>query len=500
MLEVFAASTFWITCLTAALIYLLLSYFNIAQRSSSSPTKRKIPRILYDPAIRAIFTGSLGNLPALHSRYGNLINVTFIGEPAILVGGLSNVRAVLNNDNFQADLPKPMVRLLGQGNLQTIHGKDHARDRKFLAPIFTPTNLKGYIPRVANLAQNTLRTWETACSSTTGNRTILAYAEIRKYVLRVGLELVLGFDGTKTDVSEYDRVSTLFTDLWAGFFTLPLDLPGSNYRKAVKARDELRKTILQNLKLMINEMPSPDFITTIKEEGEEEESGRTALELLLDAKNEDGTPVTQDHIMTLVTSLMLGALDTTATSLMLSVRRLALHSDVMTKARSEQAEIIAQHGSELTFESLRHMRYLDGVLKETIRLQTPVQMVFRRAVQDCEIGDGYLIPAGRKILVHVGEAIVNDTRWRTTNTADVFLPERWLSEDGKKTGGWLPFGGGPRLCPGQQLAWTEMKMMLATIVRGYAVELADPNEKWDIFPLMKPKSGMPIKVTAVSSK
>ena len=104
--------------------------------------------------------------------------------------------------------------------------------------------------------------------------------------------------------------------------------------------------------------------------------------------------------MTLVTGLMLGALDTTATTLMLALRRFALHPEVLAQARAEQEDIIAQHGSEMTFEILKQMRYLDGVLKETIRLQTPVQIVFRRAVQECEIG-GYLIPAGRKILVHV---------------------------------------------------------------------------------------------------
>jgi cytochrome P450 len=215
----------------------------------------------------------------------------------------------------------------------------------------------------------------------------------------------------------------------------------------------------------------------------------------------------RDHIMTLVTSLMLGALDTTATSLMLALRRFALHPDVLTKARAEQDAVIAQHGPELTFETLKHMRYLDGVLKETIRLQTPVQIVFRRAVQDCEIGDGYLIPAGRKILVHVGEAIVNDERWLSTDTnnntndkntnimSKIFEPERWLSDEGGRVGGWLPFGGGPRLCPGQQLAWTEMKLLLAVVARGYEVELVEPNEKWAVFPLQKPKQGMPIRVT-----
>jgi cytochrome P450 len=193
-----------------------------------------------------------------------------------------------------------MVKLLGKGNLQTVHGKEHARDRKILSPIFTPTNLKGYVPRVAKLAENTVASWKKA-SNTTGD--ILAYAEIRKYVLRVGLELVLGFDVTRTSPTEYDRVSHLFTELFAGFFTVPVDVPGSNYRRATRARDELRKTILQNLETLLAESPPSRAAAAASEENSQKEGegplrdgdgdsgGRTALELLMEAKDEDGNPV-----------------------------------------------------------------------------------------------------------------------------------------------------------------------------------------------------------------
>lgn len=190
---------------------------------------------------------------------------------------------------------------------------------------------------------------------------------------------------------------------------------------------------------------------------------------------------------------MLGAVDTTATTLMLCLRRLARHPEVLVRAREEQDDVIAQHGGAYTDESLRSMRFIDGIIKETVRCQTPVQIVFRRAVQDLKIGD-YVIPAGRKILVHVGESIVKDSRWGGASREE-FQPERWLSDEGSKAGGWLPFGGGPRLCPGQQLAWTEMKLMLAAVVRGYDIELLEPDEKWKLFPLQVPVNGMPIKFT-----
>ena len=50
----------------------------------------------------------------------------------------------------------------------------------------------------------------------------------------------MGFDAQSSD-AEYARVSQLYVDLWGGFFTIPIDLPGSKYRKAIQARNELRE-------------------------------------------------------------------------------------------------------------------------------------------------------------------------------------------------------------------------------------------------------------------
>lgn len=176
------------TSMTAAIILIALFYLQVTRGSSKTTKGKPIPRIFHDPAIRAIIKGDLGDLPALHSRYGDLVQVTFIGEPAVFVGGLSNIRTVLNSDHstVQADLPKPMVRLLGAGNLQTIHGKDHSRDRQILSPIFTPKNIRGYIPRVAQLASDMVAEWVETSEKMGG---VSGYGEVRRYVIRVSIAM-----------------------------------------------------------------------------------------------------------------------------------------------------------------------------------------------------------------------------------------------------------------------------------------------------------------------
>ena len=179
------------TSFTAAAILIALFYLQVIRGNSNSIKGKPIPRYYGDPALRALIKGDLGDLPAIHRRHGSdILQLTFLGEPAVMVAGLSNIRTVLNSDHsmVHAALPTPMVKLLGPGNLQTVHGKEHTRDRQILSPIFTPKNIRGYIPRVAELASDTVDGWVQTCANV---GCVSGYSEIRRYVIRVRLYLFL---------------------------------------------------------------------------------------------------------------------------------------------------------------------------------------------------------------------------------------------------------------------------------------------------------------------
>ena len=77
---------------------------------------------------------------------------------------------------------------------------------------------------------------------------------------------------------------------------------------------------------------------------------------------------------------------------------------------------------------------------------------------ECHVG---MCMQGSKLFLNLGHAMTNDERWEG-ETGDLalprFCPERWLSQAGARTGAWMPFGGGPRMCLGYLLATAEIKV------------------------------------------
>ena len=162
-----------------------------------------------------------------------------------------------------------------------------------------------------------------------------------------------------------------------------------------------------------------------------------------------------------------------------------------------QVEVVAEHGPEITDAALRSMRFAEAVVKETLRLEGPTQIVFRRATADIDIS-GYHIRKGEKLLMNLGHVVAADERWAAEDPG-AFKPERWLCEAGHRTGAWVPFGLGPRMCSGMPLALNEMRVMVAVLARGYSFELLEPGERWRSFPLMTPAHGMLLRFSALQA-
>ncbi|DBB13307.1 TPA: hypothetical protein ACH3X3_005042 [Trebouxia sp. C0006] len=149
------------------------------------------------------------------------------------------------------------------------------------------------------------------------------------------------------------------------------------------------------------------------------------------------------------------------------------------KLREEQRQVIAEHGSPMSAASLAVMPYADATVKETLRILPVVSVVGRTALKTFDIG-GYTIPKGSNIQLHFWKAMEDDARWQKGMAPDLvpsrFNPDRWLGEEGRRAGSWLPLGYGPRMCIGYGFALQEMKIMLAVLARGYdwQVDLTEP--------------------------
>jgi cytochrome P450 len=168
--------------------------------------------------------------------------------------------------------------------------------------------------------------------------------------------------------------------------------------------------------------------------------------------------------------LLVAGEDTTANTLAWLLEFLHRHPEAMRKAREEVLRV-APDSRALTLEQVGGLRYVEACIHEAMRLKPVAPLVSAQAVAETTVGD---------VRIDAGTFVVGVMRHDPTSAEhfpdpDRFDPDRWLaSEGGTANAGSphrvsMPFGAGPRLCPGRYLALTEMKMLLAMLLARFEI-------------------------------
>jgi cytochrome P450 len=171
---------------------------------------------------------------------------------------------------------------------------------------------------------------------------------------------------------------------------------------------------------------------------------------------------------------------------------LATHPEVEERLATEVRAALANRLP--TIDDLPRLPYLKWVVQESMRLYPAVYTIGREALSACEVG-GYHVPKGTTVLMN--QWIVHRDR-RFFKQPEQFIPERWAGEFTLRIPkyAYFPFGGGPRLCPGNQFAMMEAILILARITQGYRFTLLPGHEvvPWASLTL-RPRGGVPAVVT-----
>jgi cytochrome P450 len=140
-------------------------------------------------------------------------------------------------------------------------------------------------------------------------------------------------------------------------------------------------------------------------------------------------------------------------------------------------------------EDMDNLTYTRMVLTESMRLYPPVWTMARRAIDDYKVGE-YILPS-KSVIFFSQYLIQRDPRFY--DAPDLFIPERWTkdNENSRPQYAYFPFGGGPRRCIGEQFAWMEGILLLATLVKRWKMNLA-PGQRVEMNPLitLRPKFGL----------
>jgi len=179
----------------------------------------------------------------------------------------------------------------------------------------------------------------------------------------------------------------------------------------------------------------------------------------------------------LLTVLMAGE-DTTAHTVAWMIYFLSIYPEWQQKIEEEVKPFLV-NGVITDYKLLANLKTIEAVANETMRLKPVAPLLLFEPLEDIEI-KGHLFSKGRKLLIQTRHAATNDSYF---SDGDTFNPNRWLAMDkcphlkNHNTQAFIPFGGGPRFCPGRNLALTEIKMLIAMLVGNFKFKLVNKPEE-----------------------
>ena len=217
------------------------------------------------------------------------------------------------------------------------------------------------------------------------------------------------------------------------------------------------------------------------------------LSMLMHAQDEDsGRRMTDQQLRDEAMTLFMAGHETTANTLAWIWYLLSNHPEAEARLHAELDEVLGDRAP--TLADLPQLRYTGMIVTEALRIFPTVWMVGRESIEPVELG-GYRIPVGMTVFMPQW-TVHRDPRWY--DDPDSFFPERWASglQERNPRYAYFPFGGGPRICIGNNFALMESALLLATIARQYRLQLT-PDAVVTPLPTatLRPAHGVKVVVT-----
>ncbi|XP_022931256.1 beta-amyrin 11-oxidase-like [Cucurbita moschata] len=405
------------------------------------------------------------------SKYGKtgMYKTHLFGSPSVIVTVPEVCRHVLMNDEqFVFGYSKATRILTGSKALNSVPKPEHRRLRRLIASLISGNEaLSLYIEHVEGIVVTCLEEWGSM------KEPVEFLSEMKTVAFKVLLHIFIGANSA----AFIDKMEKLYNDFHMGFMSTAVDIPGTTFSRALKARNELIRIFekvleekRENLKNKVGENRKKDM-----------------ADLLLEVRDEDGEGLDDGCIIDLLIGFFFAGHETSAHTIMRAIMFLSENPETLLKAKAEQEQIVnarpadAQHKG-LTMKEIKQMEYLSKVMDETLRKTSLAFTLSRETKVDVNL-NGYTIPKGWKILVWTRAVHMNPEIYENPHKFD---PSRWDNPK-RRAGSFIPFGAGMRLCPGIDLSKLEIAIFLHYFIHGgFRLERVNPNCPENHLPLPTP--------------
>jgi cytochrome P450 len=403
--------------------------------------------------------------------FGPLYHFRIAHRNVVVVADADLISEVLRDrpDGFRRQkVMADVMREVGVDGVLGAEGLDWRRQRKLAMHALNTNHLREFFDRLDAVTARLQRRWEGAAAN--GTR-IDAQRDLMRFTVDVASGLAFGND-LNTLEQEGDTIQRHLDKLLPAFARrLLAPFPYWHWFK-LRADRELDAAMVEVLKLV------NDLVTAARQrvanKPKEDATPANFLEAMVAAQSGDAGFTDAEIVGNTLTMLLAGE-DTTANTLAWMMHLMARHPDVQTKMQAEADRVLGAAGRAPDYASIESLRYIEAAAHEAMRLEPVAPILAHEANREVVLGD-VVVPAGTAVYlltVHPATAAHNFV------DPQAFCPERWL--DGAGHGGnghnakaFMPFGAGPRFCPGRHLAMLEIKMVIAMLCRNFDVVRA-PN-------------------------
>jgi cytochrome P450 len=412
-----------------------------------APDRIPGPSTLSDLALVPVYFGNqLRYLETLHKTWGDVVHSNMGPHPSLLIQDTDLIEEFLlkKHDSFHKDMfVKLLDPIVGQG-LLTSEGKLWRKQRKLAAPALQKKQIAAYAETFVSLTAQACEEW-----TSQGAQTRDVSRDIMALTLKIVVQTLFGMS-LEDGVEEIGQL----VDLLMEHLNLEFHSPLLLVPQSVKTPS--RKKFLKHVARLDDVLR--DLIARRRAGAE----GDDLLWRFITARDEDGQPMPDKQLRDEAITMFLAGHETTSLAITYAWDLMTRNPDALNRLVREVDEALGERAA--TMEDMGKLPWTKAVVQETLRLHPPAWILGREAIEDVQLGPWH-VKAGTQVITSPW-LLHRDARW-FKNPLD-FMPQRWLGgqlEASLPRYGYMPFGGGPRVCIGNHFAMMEAMLVIATMAQ-----------------------------------
>ncbi|WP_161632533.1 cytochrome P450 [Candidatus Synechococcus spongiarum] len=407
-------------------------------------------------------------------RYGPLFQIRLGRSRLVVVSDHGTIQRILEQrpQSFRRNrVIEDRFTEIRINGLFTAEGEDWRQQRRTVVAALSRTRLANFFPKLKATTARLQRRWTAAAD---GNQPVDVCRDLTRFTVDVTMQLAFGVDPNTLETPGpviQQHLEKIGPGLQRRFFTL---FP---YWRLVRLPPD--RVLDHAVKVLEREVEAIVRATREHMAAHPHHEPTNFLEAMLVIAEREGSTLSSAELLAHTSQLLLAGEDTTSYTISWIIHYFTKFPEAFVRVRREVDELIAPAQTLDELQQANHLPFLDAFCNEVMRLKPVAPHMALETLEDTEIL-GCLVPRGTKLFVLLRHGA---TRKENFAGGDYFDPERWLprpvgnEKQPHNTQAFAPFGAGPRICPGRNLAMLEIRAVLAMLCRNFDLEPVNPGRE-----------------------